>query len=145
MRRSEPLSLIMMDIDYFKQYNDRYGHPAGDQCLKRIAASIRSGAKRGTDMVARIGGEEFVALLPGTCAPEALSIAERLRQGVRELDIEHQGSAIDPRVTISLGVAGCIPGRNDDRRTLLRAVDAALYRAKSAGRNRATLAESSDE
>lgn len=142
-RHGEILSVLVIDIDHFKQYNDTYGHPGGDRCLQQVAQSLLGGVKRGTDVVARIGGEEFAALLPRTAAPQAISVAEHLRRGVESLAIPHAGSPVAPHVTISVGVAGCVPPREDrdDPGALIRAADAALYRSKQAGRNRVSAAD----
>jgi diguanylate cyclase (GGDEF)-like protein len=140
-RHSEPLALIIADVDHFKLYNDLYGHPAGDECLRRVAQSLLGAAKRGTDLVARIGGEEFAALLPHTRPADALAFAERLREGVEGLAISNGRSPIEPYVTLSLGVACAVPGRELEANALLRVADAALYRAKEGGRNRAVLTE----
>lgn len=142
MRHAEPLAVITVDVDHFKPYNDLYGHPAGDECLRKVAQALLSGARRGTDLVARVGGEEFAALLPATRPTEALALAGRLRKRVASLEIPHGGSPVAPHVTVSLGVAATVPRRGDDAKQLLRWADAALYRAKEAGRDRAVLAES---
>ena len=141
MRHAEPLAVITIDVDHFKPYNDLYGHPAGDECLRQVAKALLSGARRGTDLVARVGGEEFAALLPATRPTEALALAGRLRKRVASLRIPHEGSPVAPHVTVSLGVASTVPRRDDDAKQLLRWADAALYRAKEAGRDRAVLAE----
>jgi len=138
-RYGEPLSVIMLDVDHFKGYNDTYGHPAGDECLRRVAESLLGGAQRAADVVARIGGEEFAAVLPRTPPAEALAVAERLRQGVEALDIRHEASRVAPHVTVSLGVTGGVPQRDGNAREFLRFADAALYRAKQGGRNRAVI------
>jgi len=134
-RFSEPLSVIVADIDYFKQYNDMYGHPTGDNCLKRVAETLSRNTQRGTDLVARLGGEEFIILLPSTDRTGAVTMAERLRRLVGELRIQHNGSAVSTHVTISLGVAGGLPLKGQSAEELLEAADSALYRAKASGRN----------
>ncbi|MGE5372516.1 MAG: diguanylate cyclase [Solirubrobacterales bacterium] len=130
-----PLGLIMMDIDYFKDYNDSYGHLAGDSCLKAIAATLRRTVKRSTDLVARYGGDELAVILPNTELSGANSIAEELRQNVAQLAIEHEYSSVASVVTISLGVVSIIPDRDDEISRILRAADQALYEAKQRGRN----------
>ncbi len=135
-RGAIPLTLIMIDIDNFKHYNDLYGHQAGDACLQKVAAVIRAGLGRSHDLVARYGGEEFVCLLPD-CAPQgAARKAEALRQAVAALDMPHESSATAALVTISVGAATCIPDANTNPDQLLAAADAALYTAKTGGRNR---------
>jgi diguanylate cyclase (GGDEF)-like protein len=135
-RYGEPLSVIVVDIDYFKQYNDLHGHLAGDACLKRVAEALSRNTQRGTDLVARLGGEEFVILLPATDIEGAGIMAERLRKRVEALKIRHHGSSISDHVTVSLGVAGGPPRQGQEMEELLRVADSALYRAKSSGRNR---------
>jgi|GEM_PF-3432307 len=132
-----PLSTIMIDIDHFKKYNDHYGHPAGDACLKQVAQALKSCAERPTDLVARYGGEEFVALLPGTDRNGARHLAERMRAAVEALAIPHQGSSSAKVVTLSLGVATHDDGdAKANLSQLLACSDQALYRAKHQGRNR---------
>lgn len=134
--RAEPLSLLMIDIDYFKQYNDRYGHAAGDKVLQEVAAAIRRSVTRGADLVARYGGEEFTVLLPSTNLAGAVSVADGIRQAICELAIPHEDSSLG-QVTISIGVATVEPAvdRNAELVALFSAADRALYSAKAAGRN----------
>jgi len=134
-----PLGLLMVDVDFFKRFNDRYGHQAGDECLKRIAAAIALEMNRPFDLLARYGGEEFVCLLPETDAAGALLIAERLEVAVRALCIEHLDSTVDSIVTISVGVASMQPERDSVNEALIQRADIALYRAKQLGRGRACL------
>ncbi|WP_426689917.1 sensor domain-containing diguanylate cyclase [Rhodanobacter ginsengiterrae] len=134
-RSGQPLSLLLMDIDYFKQYNDRYGHLEGDACLKQVAWVLASAATRARDLLARFGGEEFVLLLPETDAAAAGKLAERCRALILAEQIPHQQSAAGPLLTISLGVATCIPGPDDAPRAFIEVVDRRLYRAKQQGRN----------
>lgn len=131
------LSMILIDIDYFKRYNDHYGHPAGDECLRRVAEALRTSVKRGGDVVARYGGEEFAVVLPNTTVEGAIIVAETLRSAVADLEIAHAGSDVASHVTLSLGVAGWIPTA-DDVSELVKAADAALYESKRGGRNRAS-------
>ena len=133
-REREPLSLLMIDIDRFKGYNDRYGHLAGDDCLRQVAQALQSGLKRPVDLLARYGGEEFVAVLPYTGAGGARVVAEELRAAVQALGLEHaEGPA--GVVTISLGAATCQPAPDQDHQTIVAAADQALYAAKEQGRN----------
>lgn len=136
LRYGHPLSLLVCDIDHFKRYNDAYGHAAGDQCLRLVAQALRDGCARATDLVARLGGEEFAILLPATDAAHAAQIADRLRLAVARLDIEHKDSTTAPHVTISLGLAQLDPGRTHTFDDLFEHADAALYEAKATGRNR---------
>ena len=131
-----PLALIMVDVDFFKRYNDRYGHPAGDDCLCQIAGALRLGLKRPYDLVARYGGEEFVCILPDTDMAGATAIAHSLEEAVRALQIEHADSSAQEVVTISLGVAFAPPGPAKPAEALIRLADAQLYRAKQEGRAR---------
>lgn len=136
MRSGKPLALILGDIDYFKRYNDEYGHQAGDSCLKLVAAALSAQARRVSDTAARFGGEEFVLLLPEASVPDALAIAEEILSSVRALGIPHARSEAASCVTMSLGVAVCVPGRKSAPQQLIEAADKALYQAKSDGRNR---------
>jgi len=134
------LTIVMVDIDHFKQFNDVYGHLVGDDCLKKVAKAIASGLSRPSDMVARFGGEEFVMILPGTDASGAEFIAEKARKAVEALAIPHTGSNTSEFVTISLGVATTVPDRGAASSSLLAESDKALYSAKEAGRNRVAIA-----
>jgi diguanylate cyclase (GGDEF)-like protein len=134
-RKDEPLALIMLDIDYFKEYNDRYGHQAGDQCLRRIADVLVTAFNYPGELAARIGGEEFAVLLPGMDEDGARRRAEQLRQAVFLLNIPHENSHTTDRVTISLGVVGMDLLNHQSIEQMIAAADAALYRAKAAGRN----------
>jgi len=136
LRENVPLSLILLDIDYFKRYNDRYGHQAGDSCLKSVAKALSEMLRRPYDSVARYGGEEFACLLPKTDLQGAVGIAEKMQAHVRELGIEHLGSDIERVVTISLGVATVVPNADFDAYGLLEAADKHLYQAKRTGRAR---------
>jgi diguanylate cyclase (GGDEF)-like protein len=148
-RSSEPLAVIVADIDYFKQYNDMYGHLAGDSCLKRVAETLSRNTQRGTDLVARLGGEEFAIVLPATDRAGAMVMAKRLRKLVEGLGIQHLGSAVAKHVTISLGIAGGLSLKGQTAEELLEEADSALYRAKESGRNCVTshmeLASASEE
>lgn len=134
-RRSKaPLSLIMLDIDFFKKYNDHYGHQTGDECLRDVAQALKATINRPSDLVARYGGEEFAIILPGTALEVACTIAEKLNAAIVALDRPHADSPLG-RVTISLGVAVLSPGQDHDATHLVSQADTALYAAKTAGRN----------
>ncbi|MDP9267091.1 MAG: diguanylate cyclase [Acidobacteriota bacterium] len=136
-RVSGPIALLMIDIDEFKKYNDRYGHQGGDDCLKRVAETLKQTLGRASDVVARYGGEEFVVVLPGSDQQAAIATAERLRQQVEKLGLPHEAATSGNRVvTISVGVAFYQPTEKDRPETLLSAADQALYGAKHGGRNR---------
>ncbi len=133
-RQRSPLSLIICDIDNFKSYNDTFGHPAGDRCLRAVAQALQDGLKRGGDFCARYGGEEFVVVLPDTPLANAVMVAEDMREAIAGLGMRHPG-ANEGIVTISMGVATDDP-RNPDHEALIRLADEALYRSKQLGRNR---------
>jgi len=135
LREGEPLSLIMADIDFFKFYNDTYGHQCGDDCLKKVAAAIKKGLKRPGDLVARYGGEEFAVILPDTPLEGAQAVAEDLRLRIEALGIIHAKSPLAGKVTVSLGVASILPKQDLNVEALILAADQALYRAKNEGRN----------
>lgn len=134
-RNKQPLSVIMLDIDYFKQYNDCYGHIEGDACLKRVAQTLNSAATRARDLFARFGGEEFVLVLPGTDEGSAAKIAERCRSLIFKEQIPHAQSPVSQILTVSLGVGTIIPSHHDDPLVFIEAVDRRLYQAKQHGRN----------
>jgi diguanylate cyclase (GGDEF)-like protein len=136
LRETVPLSLVLIDIDYFKLYNDRYGHQAGDNCLKLVAKALAETLRRPYDKLARYGGEEFGCLLPKTELAGASAIAERMQARVSELRVEHLGSDVDQVVTISLGVASMVPTPSITPELLLKAADQQLYEAKRTGRAR---------
>jgi diguanylate cyclase (GGDEF)-like protein/PAS domain S-box-containing protein len=134
-RNKQPLSLVMLDIDYFKQYNDHYGHLEGDQCLKLVARILGTAATRARDFVARFGGEEFVLVLPETDEAAARKIAERCRELIAQAQIAHARSGIGTTLTISLGVNTVIPAHGDELLPFIESVDKRLYLAKQRGRN----------
>ncbi len=138
-RMAAPLSLIMCDIDFFKNYNDTYGHPAGDQCLVRVGAAMRNTVRRSGDLVARYGGEEFVIVLPNTDILGAVFVAEGVRSAIKLLKIQHQNSAAGSCVTMSLGVAMVYPTAQLAITELINASDQALYQAKQNGRDRVVM------
>ena len=132
---SERITLVLFDIDFFKQYNDTYGHLAGDDCLKTVASIPRSMAQNSKDFVARYGGEEFVVVLVDTSLKDALVFAERMRTRIEQLGLPHTGSRVSQVVTISVGVASA-GNCDNDATNLIKCADEALYQAKGAGRNR---------
>jgi diguanylate cyclase (GGDEF)-like protein/hemerythrin-like metal-binding protein len=134
-RRHDTLSLLMLDVDHFKRYNDHYGHLEGDDCLRSVARSVAAAVRRSGDLVARYGGEELVVLLPDTDLPGACQVAENIRRGVEQLALPHGTSPVTGHVTLSIGVAAGAPGPLCSAEDLLAAADQALYRAKAAGRN----------
>lgn len=136
IRSSSPLSLIMIDIDFFKNFNDTFGHQRGDECLRAVAAALADGLPRAGDAVARYGGEEFVVILPMTERVGAMKLADALRQRVEELDIPHPSSSVASVVTISCGVATVWPSPDVEPAELVRLADESLYAAKHGGRNR---------
>jgi diguanylate cyclase (GGDEF)-like protein len=137
LRHRMPLTLALVDVDWFEAFNDRLGHPAGDDCLRSVAAAVASVSQRAGDLVARYGGEEFALLLPGIELEGARAVAESVRQRVEHLAIAHPDSKASAVVTVSVGVASCSPGSWPGIATdLVSEADRALYAAKQAGRNR---------
>lgn len=134
-----PLSLILIDVDYFKRFNDHYGHQVGDMCLKEVAQALNRAVRTPSDLVARYGGEEFVLLLPNTDRQAAASVAQRLQDGLASLQLEHLASEVAPWVTVSQGIASNVSGEGANQ--LLERADQALYRAKESGRNQFCVAE----
>lgn len=134
--KRQPLSLVLLDIDFFKQYNDHYGHLQGDECLRGVAQALLETSTRARDFVGRFGGEEFVLVLPGTDGVDAMGVAERCRERILALDIAHAYSRVASRVTVSVGVATAVPGDGEEPEAFLREADRRLYRAKQGGRNR---------
>lgn len=141
MREKHHLSLILCDVDSFKNYNDTYGHQAGDDCLVKVAKVIQETVKRPADLVARYGGEEFAIILPNTRATGAMIVAETIGKQILDLQIYHVNSPVSQYVTVSLGVSSIIPTVKFSPELLVAAADRALYQAKSAGRNRALFQE----
>jgi len=131
-------SILMLDIDLFKLYNDHYGHQAGDECIVKIAQALQGMVKRKTDLVARYGGEEFVCILPDTPKEDAFELAEMLRLGIEALNIEHATSTVSKCVTVSVGVSTIRPINGMVDQGLIKAADDALYCSKEKGRNRVT-------
>ncbi|MBF2089177.1 MAG: diguanylate cyclase [Synechococcales cyanobacterium K44_A2020_017] len=138
-REQQPLTLLLFDVDYFKPYNDHYGHQCGDDCLIRIAQAVQTIMKRPADLLARYGGEEFAVILPNTDVSGGQWIANQIQQTVRSLAIPHDRSQVSTVVTVSLGIACAIPHIDGDASTLLRQADRALYLAKKEGRDRSVI------
>ncbi|WP_311969990.1 sensor domain-containing diguanylate cyclase [Pseudomonas baltica] len=136
-RSQKPISLILADIDYFKQYNDCYGHMKGDECLKRVAQSLSLAANRPLDFIARMGGEEFIWVLPETDAASAREVANKCQQLIRQAQIPHERSQVSTWLTVSLGVGTMIPGQQAHALSFVEKVDELLYLAKHNGRKRA--------
>lgn len=135
-REKKPIALLMVDIDFFKAYNDTYGHLAGDNCLKLIARTLDTIPKRSGDIAARYGGEEFAIVLPNTDKQGATTVGEKVRTGIEKLGIEHTGSSISTHVTVSIGIAIMVPESGTTTSMIIAAADGALYQAKKEGRNR---------
>ena len=136
LRDRRQISLMMIDVDFFKKYNDRYGHLKGDACLKSVANVLEGIDRRPGDKVARFGGEEFVVVLSSVDNQHAVSIAEKIRMDVEALGIPHEKSDINAYVTISIGVVSIVPQQNMSPVDVIKLADEALYRAKGEGRNR---------
>ncbi len=134
-RNGLPLSLIFADIDFFKRYNDCYGHQSGDECLKQVAQALKSVVHRPADLVCRYGGEEFVMILPETMAEGALAVADKMLKAVDSLGIAHEQSDATDHVTLSIGVATACPKPGSESQTLIESADQMLYRAKERGRH----------
>lgn len=140
-RNKSPLSLLLCDIDFFKPYNDTYGHQAGDECLKRVADAIRQAIRRPADLAARYGGEEFAVILPDTHTEGAIHVAENIRETVHALKIAHRGSQVSQYITLSIGVTTTIPSHDLFPETLITSADLGLYQAKAQGRNQIVIAD----
>ena len=140
MREQQQISLLMIDVDYFKLYNDSFGHLAGDEALRQVAEAIRGSCSRPTDLPARYGGEEFALVLPNTSPGGARLIAEKLRQTVHGLNIPHCAPETDARLTVSIGLATLTPSIGSHCRQLISAADKGLYLAKNSGRNQVGIA-----
>ncbi|NCD25308.1 MAG: diguanylate cyclase [Deltaproteobacteria bacterium] len=136
VRSGLPISLLFIDIDHFKNYNDHYGHLAGDDCLKAVSRVLQSSLGRTADFVARFGGEEFIILLPDTGENGCRHLAETIRAAVENLNIEHQASPLTPHLTVSVGAVTCVAVDTITQEDLLDAADRLLYQAKQDGRNR---------
>ena len=141
IREQKEFSVIMIDIDFFKLYNDSHGHLEGDECLKKVAAALQRGIHRPADLLVRYGGEEFLALLPDTGHEGAFSVAMTMKEMVAVAQLQHGSSTVSPHVTVSIGIATVRPGEDMPVERLIAAADLALYRAKQEGRNRICIAE----
>lgn len=138
-REARPMAVLFIDVDFFKPYNDTYGHQAGDDCLAAIGGVLQHAARRPGDLAARYGGEEFVLILPGTDTTGAREVAERILADVDALDIPHAGSQVTGHVTVSIGLAARVPQQGEVAEALLEAADKAVYAAKRSGRHRVVL------
>ncbi|MGE5342457.1 MAG: two-component regulator propeller domain-containing protein [Candidatus Omnitrophota bacterium] len=136
LRMGRPIGILLIDVDFFKAYNDAYGHQAGDECLRKVASELRTHCRRPADAVARYGGEEFIVILPETDTQHAGMVAGMMREGVENLAIPHQVSSVAPVVTISIGYASLVPHETLDAAALVKMADDALYHSKKNGRNR---------
>lgn len=136
MRSEKSIGLLMLDIDFFKFYNDHYGHQGGDDCLKKVAKGLDSAIHRETDFLARYGGEEFSGILPDTDLNGSVKVAEEMRLAIKDLRIEHAKSTVSDLVSVSIGVSAIIPRQGTDPKILIGAADQALYKAKEDGRDR---------
>lgn len=135
IREGIPLSLILCDIDYFKLYNDTYGHVAGDICLKKVAHAVNQAASRAADITSRYGGEEFAVILPNTSVKGAIHVAQRIQTNIQALSLPHKASTTSEYITVSQGIASIIPQRNNAIDEIMLAADHFLYQAKKRGRN----------
>jgi diguanylate cyclase (GGDEF)-like protein len=139
LREQKPLSLILFDVDYFKNYNTCYGHPQGDRCLIKIAQTAQKNVARSSDLVARIGGEEFAVILPNTDLQGAKVVAEKIRLAIYSLELAHPDSEVENKVTISLGIMSVIPAIGQSAKNLIEQADQALFQAKEQGRNQSVI------
>lgn len=135
-RERQPLSLILADVDYFKAYNDYYGHQAGDDCLRQVASALKSVGKRPADLAARYGGEEFAIVLPATVLEGAVDVAKSLARTIEGMAIAHVRSGVSDKISVSQGVASLVPGNDTRPESIIELADQALYQAKQQGRNR---------
>jgi diguanylate cyclase len=136
----QPISLILLDVDYFKNYNDHYGHLAGDECLRQVAQGISQLLMRSQDLLARYGGEEFVVVLPHASIEGAQKVAETIMNAIYDLNLPHVKSLVSDRITASIGIACVVPNVNIAMEMPISLADKALYQAKQEGRNRIVLA-----
>jgi diguanylate cyclase (GGDEF)-like protein len=143
LRERQGVAIVMLDIDHFKAFNDRYGHQAGDRCLEQVASAVRRAARRPLDVVARYGGEELIAILPGADRAHGESVACDLVDAIMQLGVSHDASPTSDRVTVSVGVAAVDPQREPSHEAAIRLADRALYMAKEQGRNRAVVLDRS--
>jgi diguanylate cyclase (GGDEF)-like protein len=140
-RNEYPISLLMIDVDHFKLYNDTYGHQQGDNCLRAVADEIATHLRRPSDLTARYGGEEFAVVLPDTPLEPAMDLAERIRAGIDGLNMEHTASETADHVTISIGLSSVVPSDEITIESFIEAADKNLYQSKHNGRNRVTGSE----
>ena len=140
-RDNKILTLMVIDIDYFKLYNDTYGHADGDDCLKEVAQVLKSSLHRPSDVISRIGGEEFVVLLPGVDEVGALSVAKEMKKQLNQAVLTHATSPLGDNVTVSIGIASVVPDKHSTTLSLFKAADKALYSAKAKGRNQVVVGE----
>ena len=140
IRRADPLALLIIDIDDFKAYNETYGHPKGDQCLRQVATALNEVIKRAGDLVVRYGGEEFAVVLPNTNNEGAMAVAEQLRSAIDALNIPHEHATVGDTLTVSIGIAAGVPQQRGAQCQIVAAAESALYVAKSEGRNRIRIA-----
>lgn len=136
LRNKEYLSALLIDIDFFKKFNDLYGHLEGDQCLKKVARALKNSLMRPADIVARYGGDEFIALLPSTNHDGAVNVATRIQKNIKSLEIKHEFSEVSKLVTVSIGIATIMPESQHEPIGLIKRADLGLYKAKNEGRNR---------
>lgn len=141
LRNQKPLSIVFLDIDFFKKYNDHYGHLAGDECLRKVGNALKKSILRASDLVARYGGEEFIIVLPETSQVDAVKVGERVRRDIKALMITHIMSEVSDYVTVSLGVSTVIPEKDMVPAHLIAKADEALYQAKRKGRDRVVVGE----
>ncbi len=141
LRNHYPLSIVFFDIDFFKKYNDYYGHLAGDECLRKVGKALNESIQRAGDLVARYGGEEFIVVLPLTSQVDAAKVGERVRKNINDLMVRHHMSEVSEYVTVSVGVATVIPDNDMASESLIARADVALYQAKKKGRNMVVMAE----
>jgi len=141
VRESQPVAVVLVDIDCFKDYNDRYGHQAGDECLRAVAVSLSQCARRPLDFVARYGGEEFAVVLYEASREYVAEVLTRIQRSIAELNIPHEASRVASRLTVSIGAAFILPGANRTHEGLIQLADEALYSAKEQGRNRVVVME----
>lgn len=142
--QQSPISLILADIDYFKQYNDTYGHLLGDSCLTYVAQALQNSLNRPSDLVSRYGGEEFAVILPNTDLSGAITIANRMQSAIGQLQLPHASSQVSHYITLSLGVVSVVPRLTQSSQRLVAATDRRLYQAKQAGRNQIISSDSLD-
>ncbi|MEQ9200570.1 MAG: diguanylate cyclase, partial [Rhodospirillales bacterium] len=145
IRRESRLSMVLMDIDHFKQFNDTYGHLEGDRCLQEVASTLAKSVHRPADLAARYGGEEFACLLPETDTSGAMHLAEKLRAAVEQLRLPHKSSLTAEHVTISIGVSSVVATPERSPEELFKLADKALYAAKESGRNKVVSADHPDD